>query len=131
MHGRNPDLQKLRLRIEHPDESFRKCQSHRPGDTGIDGTYNRHETDALLHPVLFFGSIIKTDDRLRSVGRSDDHHGQYLPDGIQDGHNPHVPIAAVHLQLPVTGNLHHAVGKIHDKAGNAKRHDLSYDPPVR
>ncbi len=72
-------------------------------------------------------SVVIARHGLGPVGEPLDRHGDHLADGVDDGHGPHIEVAAIGLERGITDHLDQTVGEVYKESGQPQRDDLS-DP---
>ena len=95
-----------------------------PDQRCVDHAADGCKYDALADPFIFLCTVIKSQNRLGAVGHAGNRHGDDLPDGIDDGHDPHIQIAAYLLEHGIVHNLNRAVGNGHGKAAESQTHNF-------
>ena len=128
------DLQGLDARLddgsvlrEDPKPKPGKQQHQQPGDGGIGNAHHCVEPDAGFDPGVLLGAVIVADHRLGAAADAGNRQGENLPNGVGDGHDAHIHIAAEMLQSGVAGHLHQAVGALHDEIDGAHFADFLGD----
>ena len=118
--GGDARRQNVRVTFEDVDERGGEQHGNYPEGGGIGHRYPHREPDGLPHPAVLLGAVVIALHRLRAVGQPLHRHDEHLPDGVDDGHHPHVGVAAVILEGGVAHHLDQAVGHVHKEAGQAQ-----------
>ena len=113
-------LNDIGLVAENPDQKSREQHGNGPEGGGIQHSTCHAEPDRLTHPLIFLCPVVEAGHRLCSVGQALYRHGAHLPQGVDDGHDTHVQVAAVGLEGGVAHHLHQTVGQIHEETRQAQ-----------
>ena len=115
-HSMNTCFHQLPAAVENGDKSPRHQHGKNPYHSGISYADRGHEFDSLLYSPIFSRPVIKTYDRLSTLGKPVDRDTQNFPHGVDDGHNPYIYIPAKALQGNIADDLYHTIGGLHDKS---------------
>ena len=107
--SRDAVLDHIGFVVENPDQKSREQHGNGPEGCSIQHGTCHAEPDGLTYPLIFLRPVVEAGHRLCSVGQALHRHGAHLPQGVDDGHNAHVQVAAVGLEGGVAHHLHQTV----------------------
>lgn len=113
------------IRIENVHDRPRQHEDDGPTEKHVGHGDRRGETNDFADAADLARAVVVADDWLRSVGESVQRQRDNVAHRIDDGHDADVNIAAVNAEHIVRCNLDDAVGRLHDKTGDAEPRDLA------
>ncbi len=116
----------LRLVVEQVDEPLRKQQQAEPDGGEHRNGGDGHKPNARLNPAILPRAVVVPHHRLGGAGQPADRYGGNLPDRVDNGHDPHIKVAAEPLEGGVADHLDAAVGDCHKEPGGAQGGNLPH-----
>ena len=125
MEHRHAFGEQFGIRIENVHDRPRQHEDGGPAEKHVGHGDGRGEADDFANAADLARAVVVADDWLRSVGESVQRQRDNVAHRIDDGHDADVNIAAVNAEHIVRCDLDDAVGRLHDKTGDAEPRDLA------
>ena len=111
----NPQIRHLQVVGKNTEPKFGENNDHGPDNHGVRAADQCNKANSRFHPIVFFRSIVKTDNRLSAIGDAIERKHKNFPDGVENSHDAHIYVSTIALQSGVAYYLDSTVGTLHNK----------------